>query len=104
MGIVLGRGLLAAATTSGILGIGGGIAYADAQADGTSEGSPGAASGNSVQAPIHFPLNVCGNTINIVGLVNPVFGNTCSNGEMPRGSTPPVSAPPVSKPPGTTPP
>ncbi|MGW6370322.1 chaplin family protein, partial [Streptomyces niveus] len=24
-------------------------------------------------------VNVCGNTINVIGLLNPAFGNTCVN-------------------------
>ncbi|QLJ03207.1 chaplin [Streptomyces sp. NEAU-sy36] len=46
---------------------------------GTAVGSPGVASGNVVQIPVDIPVNVCGNTINIVGLLNPSFGNTCAN-------------------------
>jgi ChpA-C len=43
------------------------------------KGSPGVVSGNVIQAPIHVPINVCGNTISVVGLLNPTFGNTCVN-------------------------
>ncbi|MCZ9344055.1 chaplin, partial [Streptomyces sp. TRM76130] len=25
------------------------------------------------------PVNVCGNTVNVIGLLNPAFGNTCVN-------------------------
>jgi hypothetical protein len=25
------------------------------------------------------PVNVCGNTVNIIGLLNPAFGNKCFN-------------------------
>ncbi|CAM5294852.1 Chaplin OS=Streptomyces tendae OX=1932 GN=F3L20_26875 PE=4 SV=1 [Streptomyces tendae] len=32
-----------------------------------------------IQAPIHIPVNVCGNTVNIVGALNPAFGNYCVN-------------------------
>ncbi|ESU46058.1 hypothetical protein P376_5962 [Streptomyces sp. HCCB10043] len=28
---------------------------------------------------MHVPVNVCGNTINVIGLLNPAFGNTCAN-------------------------
>ncbi|MGW7178946.1 chaplin family protein, partial [Streptomyces xanthophaeus] len=24
-------------------------------------------------------VNVCGNTVNVIGLLNPAFGNTCVN-------------------------
>jgi hypothetical protein len=42
-------------------------------------------SGNVVQVPIHIPLNVCGNTIDIIGLLNPAFGNQCTNASMHGG-------------------
>jgi hypothetical protein len=32
-----------------------------------------------VQAPVHVPVNVCGNSISIIGLLNPAFGNKCVN-------------------------
>ncbi|MEH2211136.1 chaplin [Nostoc sp.] len=51
----------------------------DAGAQGAAIGSPGVASGNVIQVPIHVPVNVCGNTINVIGLLNPAFGNTCVN-------------------------
>jgi hypothetical protein len=54
-------------------------AVADAEAEGVAVGSPGVLSGNVVQAPIHIPVNVCGNTVNIGGLLNPTFGNVCIN-------------------------
>ncbi|OQD55399.1 hypothetical protein BM536_012460 [Streptomyces phaeoluteigriseus] len=58
---------------------GAGLAMADADAQGAAVGSPGVLSGNVVQVPIHVPINICGNTVNIVGLLNPAFGNTCAN-------------------------
>ncbi|MBL1080562.1 DUF320 domain-containing protein [Streptomyces actinomycinicus] len=51
-----------------------------AGADATAGGSPGVLSGNSVQVPVHVPVNVCGNTVDVVGLLNPAMGNTCANG------------------------
>ncbi|WP_405798325.1 chaplin [Streptomyces sp. NBC_01506] len=54
-------------------------AMADAGAQGAAVGSPGVLSGNVVQIPVHIPLNVCGNSINVIGLLNPTFGNTCVN-------------------------
>ena len=42
--------------------------------------SPGVASGNVVQAPVHVPVNTCGNSVDIVGALNPTFGNGCTNG------------------------
>ncbi|MFI8961168.1 chaplin [Streptomyces sp. NPDC053493] len=54
-------------------------AMADSYADGFAAGSPGLLSGNNVQVPIHIPINICGNSVNIIGLVNPAFGNICIN-------------------------
>ncbi|MFI5620773.1 chaplin [Streptomyces sp. NPDC051567] len=54
-------------------------AMADAGASGAAIGSPGVLSGNVVQIPVHVPVNVCGNSINVIGLLNPAFGNTCVN-------------------------
>ncbi|WUL62488.1 chaplin [Streptomyces sp. NBC_00344] len=54
-------------------------ASADAGAHGKAIGSPGVLSGNLVQAPVHVPVNACGNTVNLVGALNPAFGNTCVN-------------------------
>ncbi|MEU3858368.1 chaplin [Streptomyces sp. NPDC028722] len=51
-----------------------------AGANATATGSPGVLSGNSVQVPVHAPVNVCGNTVDVVGLLNPAAGNTCVNG------------------------
>lgn len=56
-----------------------GGSHSGAHAKGVAAHSPGVASGNLVQAPIHIPANVCGNTVNVVGLLNPTFGNTCVN-------------------------
>ncbi|MFC7915052.1 chaplin [Streptomyces sp. NPDC057386] len=46
---------------------------------GEAVGSPGVLSGNVIQVPIHIPVNVCGNSVNIVGLLNPTAGNYCVN-------------------------
>ncbi|MET4925732.1 chaplin [Streptomyces sp. PSRA5] len=54
-------------------------AVADAGAQGVASNSPGVLSGNLVQIPVHVPVNVCGNSISIIGLLNPSFGNTCIN-------------------------
>lgn len=56
-----------------------GIAAADSGASGTATGSPGVLSGNVIQAPVHLPVNVCGDSVNVVGLLNPAFGNICGN-------------------------
>ncbi|MDQ0778402.1 hypothetical protein QF026_006868 [Streptomyces aurantiacus] len=69
----------AVAATGGLVLAGAGVAAADAGAQGAALHSPGVLSGNVVQAPIHVPVNVCGNTISVIGLLNPAFGNTCTN-------------------------
>ncbi|MFF8847488.1 chaplin [Streptomyces sp. NPDC015127] len=50
-----------------------------AHAHGGAVGSPGVGSGNLVQVPVHIPVNVSGNTVNVIGLLNPAFGNTSLN-------------------------
>ena len=54
-------------------------AFADSGAQGAAVHSPGVLSGNVIQVPIHIPINLCGNTVNIIALLNPAFGNTCVN-------------------------
>ncbi|MFF7858297.1 chaplin family protein [Streptomyces sp. NPDC007904] len=64
----------------GLLAAGTGMASAtDAHADGTAVGSPGVVSGNVVQVPVHVPVNVSGNSVNVIGLLNPAFGNVAVN-------------------------
>ncbi|MEZ0070664.1 hypothetical protein ABIA32_006717, partial [Streptacidiphilus sp. MAP12-20] len=48
-------------------------------ANGTATNSPGFLSGNLIQVPIHIPVNVCGNSVNVIGALNPAFGNSCEN-------------------------
>ncbi|MGV9453190.1 chaplin ChpE [Streptomyces sp. NPDC003635] len=60
----------------GLVAAGAGMASAtDAHADGQAVGSPGVISGNLVQAPIHIPVNAVGNSVNVIGVLNPAFGN-----------------------------
>ncbi|MFI2758045.1 chaplin [Streptomyces echinatus] len=54
-------------------------AFADTGAEAAAVGSPGAASGNVAQVPIHLPVNACGNTVDVIALLNPSFGNACVN-------------------------
>ncbi|WUV84600.1 chaplin [Streptomyces sp. NBC_01476] len=65
----------------GLAVAGAGVASADsgAQAVGGAVKSPGVVSGNLVQVPVHVPVNVSGNTVNVIGLLNPVFGNHAVN-------------------------
>ncbi|MGW1724147.1 chaplin [Streptomyces sp. NPDC002306] len=72
------NGVIAVAAASGAMAVT--IpAYAGSAADGSAAGSPGVISGNAIQLPVHVPVNVCGNTVNVVGLLNPAAGNTCAN-------------------------
>ncbi|MFE1775707.1 chaplin, partial [Streptomyces sp. NPDC059008] len=74
------KGLITMAAAGGVLAAAAGYAHADAGAGGSAANSPGIASGNNVQAPVDVPVNVCGNTVNVVGVLNPTFGNDCANG------------------------
>ncbi|MFH8613074.1 chaplin [Streptomyces sp. NPDC018029] len=71
MSVVLGTGAL-------VMGAAG-MATADAGAQGAATSSPGVISGNAIQIPVHIPVNACGNTVDIIGLLNPTFGNKCVN-------------------------
>ncbi|MFI6935065.1 chaplin family protein [Streptomyces sp. NPDC050287] len=73
------KGLMTVAAATGVIAATGGAAHAGSYASGSSAGSPGVLSGNSVQAPVHAPVNVCGNTVDVVGLLNPAMGNKCVN-------------------------
>ncbi|MFE0130126.1 chaplin [Streptomyces sp. NPDC059037] len=69
-----------ALTTAAVIG-GAGAAAADpfpgAYAVGAAKYSPGILSGNVVQVPVHVPVNACGNTVNVIGALNPAIGNRC---------------------------
>ncbi|MET9854764.1 chaplin [Streptomyces sp. NPDC006450] len=65
----------------------GGFAHADAQAGGQAERSPGLLAGNLLQLPVHAPVNVCGNTVSVVGVLNSAAGNRCVNA-APGGGNP----------------
>lgn len=71
--------MVAAAAATGILSLYNTSALADSSAQGAAEGSAGVLSGNTVQAPVHIPINVCGNTVELVGVGNAAFGNSCGN-------------------------
>lgn len=72
-------GLATLMVTSGAIALSTGAAHADSGAQGAAVGSPGVVSGNTVQLPVHVPVNVCGNTVNVVGVLNPASGNSCAN-------------------------
>ncbi|MEU9256128.1 chaplin [Streptomyces sp. NPDC048270] len=78
MSRVLKSAALALTAAAAVLGAGS-AANADAGAQGVAAYSPGVGSGNLIQIPIHIPVNACGNSISVIGLLNPAFGNTCVN-------------------------
>jgi hypothetical protein len=61
----------------GLVAAGAGMASATggASADGMAKNSPGVGSGNVIQAPVHIPVNAVGNSVNVIGVLNPAFGN-----------------------------
>ncbi|MGH3874241.1 MAG: chaplin [Pseudonocardiaceae bacterium] len=54
-------------------------ALADSGTQGTTEGSAGAVRGIVIQVPGTATVIVCGNTVTIVGTLDPAFGNPCTN-------------------------
>ncbi|MEU2926075.1 chaplin [Streptomyces sp. NPDC007251] len=65
--------------TGAVVASGAGLAMADSGAQAGAVRSPGAISGDVVQVPVHVPINACGNTVDVIALLNPAFGNTCGN-------------------------
>ncbi|GAB2616625.1 hypothetical protein GCM10027168_56330 [Streptomyces capparidis] len=75
------RGLATAVATGGMLAAAAGHAHADGEANASVKGSPGVLSGNAIQVPVNIPVNLCGNTVNVIAALNPAFGNTCVNSQ-----------------------
>ncbi|MER5733368.1 chaplin [Streptomyces sp. NPDC002138] len=77
------RGTTLAVASAAVLMGGAGLASAHggdgASAQGVAKDSPGVLSGNLLQVPVDVPVNVCGNTVNVIALLNPAFGSTCVN-------------------------
>ncbi|WP_367046659.1 chaplin [Streptomyces sp. Je 1-332] len=74
--------ILAAAAFAAVTVIGGaGSAVAGpgpgSSAEATAKESPGVLSGNVVQVPVDAAVNACGNSVNVVGVLNPAAGNKC---------------------------
>ena len=83
--------LLYGLTTGGLLiggigGIGMATAQADTGATGATADSPGLLSGNLITIPVNLPINLCGDTVNVVGLLDPASGNNCTNESGGSGS------------------
>ncbi|MFF3766558.1 chaplin [Streptomyces sp. NPDC001922] len=70
-----------AMVAGGIVAAGAGVASAadGAHANGEALRSPGVLSGNLVQAPVHVPVNVSGNTVSVIGAMNTAFDNEAVN-------------------------
>jgi hypothetical protein len=69
-----------ALTVAGIAaGASAGAAVADSDADGAAVKSPGVGSGLIAQVPLHVPVTVSGLSANVIGLLNPTFGNVNAN-------------------------
>lgn len=81
------KGLMTVAAATGVIAAAGGYAHADSGASGSTSNSPGVLSGNTVQVPVHVPVNVCGNTVDVVGILNPAMGNSCTNKSHGGGSS-----------------
>lgn len=65
-----------------LVAAGAGVASATngAHANGQAVNSPGVGSGNVVQAPVDVPVNVVGNSVLVIGALNPASGNFGHNG------------------------
>lgn len=75
----IAKGLVLTSAAVAAVAGGAGVASADAGAGAVAAKSPGVLSGNVIQVPIHVPINVCGNTVDVIALLNPAFGNACVN-------------------------
>ncbi len=64
--------------TSAVMLSGAGLATADSGAQGAATQSPGIISGDVLQIPLDVPINLCGNTIDVIGILNPAFGAVCA--------------------------
>lgn len=71
---------LVTAVAGGLAVAGAGVASANsADAHGAATNSPGVVSGNLVQVPVHVPVNVVGDTVSVIGALNPAFGDHAVN-------------------------
>ncbi|MFI9244708.1 chaplin [Streptomyces sp. NPDC053086] len=77
------RGFAATTVLTGVLALAG-AASAFAAGPGATTGaaanSPGVVSGNVVEVPVDLGLSLCGNSIDVIGLLNPATGNACHSG------------------------
>ena len=73
------RSALLVTVTAGIVVGAAGAAMASSTATGAANNSPGVGSGNLISVPVHVPVNACGNSVDVIGVLNPAFGNHCAN-------------------------
>ncbi|MBM9503376.1 chaplin [Actinacidiphila acididurans] len=73
------KGAAVAALAAGLVLAGGGMAVADSGATGAAFGSPGVLSGNVLEVPLDLPLNLCGDSLDLLALLNPSPGTTCAD-------------------------
>jgi hypothetical protein len=73
----IAKGLVLTSAAVAAVAGGAGVASAHSGASGLAAHSPGVLSGNDVQVPVHVPINACGNTVDVIGLLNPAFGGGC---------------------------
>ncbi|KUF13727.1 MULTISPECIES: chaplin [Streptomyces] len=75
------KAALAVAVAGIAAGASAGVASAasGAEANGLATKSPGVGSGNLVQVPVHVPVNATGNSVNVIGVLNPAFANATVN-------------------------
>lgn len=79
-GVAIGASAGAASALGGAKGHGGESSGGGCvSAQGTAVKSPGLISGNNLQVPVAIPINLTGNSVNLVGLLNPTFGNSSAN-------------------------
>jgi hypothetical protein len=74
------RSIATTALVAGVLALGGTATAHAADPDpttGVAANSPGVLSGNVVQVPVDLGLNLCGNSVDVVGALNPAGGNAC---------------------------
>ncbi|MDQ0941101.1 chaplin [Streptomyces sp. V1I1] len=74
------KAALVLATAGLAAGSAAGSAFADAGTTGVAQNSPGALTGNLAEVPLHLPVNLSGNSANVIGALNPAFGNIAENG------------------------
>ncbi|MFE5404455.1 chaplin [Streptomyces sp. NPDC056580] len=70
----------AAVLVGAILAVGGAApAFADSGAEGVAANSPGVIAGNAIEVPVHVPVNACGDSVDVIGALNPALGARCEN-------------------------